>query len=149
MICIYKITNIKNGRVYIGSTENFHKRCAEHKSGIKNRSHDNKHIKNDSFEYTLDDFTFEVISEYHNIKTIWLRLLEKIWIDAMKYHFKLYNINHNTLGFGVTFGFSTRQERMEYRKIAKLEKWKSVEYAKELLAKDMAACIEQELEVPF
>jgi len=149
MVCIYKITNTRNGRVYIGSTANFAKRCSEHKSGIKNRTHENKHIKNDSYLYMLDDFVFEVISEYVGIKTIWLRLLEKIWIDAMKYHFNLYNINHNTLGFGVVYCFPTKQERFEYRKIAKLEKRKSVEYAKELLAKDMIACIEQDLVIPF
>jgi group I intron endonuclease len=81
-IKIYKIENIKNNRIYIGQTLDFKTRFREH----RNQCHENRHILNDSINYTIDDFKFDIlctcdnqndaddreiyyISEYHSYKT--------------------------------------------------------------------------------
>jgi len=43
---IYKITNLKNGKVYIGSSKNIKRRLIEHKSRLKNNKHINKYFQN-------------------------------------------------------------------------------------------------------
>lgn len=58
---IYKITCLKNGRVYIGQTgSTFYKRYSTHKSQLNHCKHSNKAMQSDYCLY-YDEFVFEVI----------------------------------------------------------------------------------------
>lgn len=43
---IYKILNIKNGKFYIGSSNNIKVRWSQHKTLLKNNKHENKYLQN-------------------------------------------------------------------------------------------------------
>jgi len=148
MICIYKITNLKNNKIYIGSTKDFDRRKSEHIQGITQNNHENKFIKSDSLIYGVNDFEFSVISSFEKIDYNWLRLIEQIWVDYLKYHVELYNINLNTLGFGVKYHFPNRKDKIEYRKIAKIEKQKANNFVLGILSYQKLASNEFEL-CPF
>lgn len=65
MIGIYKITNMINGKVYIGQSVNIKKRFAAHKSAAFNPK--NKHYNYPLYrairKYGIENFSFEVIEE--------------------------------------------------------------------------------------
>lgn len=42
---IYKITNLKNGKVYIGQSENIFIRKKQHFSALKHKTHNNKQMQ--------------------------------------------------------------------------------------------------------
>jgi len=58
---VYKITNLKNGRVYIGSTNNFEVRRAEHFGQLRTKKHSNFKLQLD-FEINGEDiFVIDVV----------------------------------------------------------------------------------------
>ena len=128
---IYSITNKFNGKVYIGSTINFEKRKSQHLAMLKKGRHGNVNINIDLNEFDYTAFRIDVLSTFDNIPTLWLRYLENSWIDYCSYHFNLYNVNHNTIGFGqIKHSFPTRNERLAFRKVKKVEMTKINEIVK-------------------
>ena len=75
---IYKITNIKNGKVYIGQTvQPFNKRLLEHKK--KMRSGANFPLYNAMRKYGIDAFSFEIIDAASNQEE--LDKKERLWVS--------------------------------------------------------------------
>jgi len=149
MICIYQIRNKVNGRLYIGSTTNFDCRSKEHWYGLINKNHPNKKIFFDLEKFDHSDFEITPISIFENIDTLWLRYLEGTWIDFLKYHWDLYNINLNTTGWGMqSHTFNSRKEKLEYRKVAKIEKNKANEYVMSKL-NSMEEIVDEQSSSPF
>jgi group I intron endonuclease len=63
-ICgVYKITNIINGKFYIGSSSNIQKRWTQHKANLNAKEHDNIHLQNAWNLYGSRNFKFEIIEE--------------------------------------------------------------------------------------
>lgn len=61
-IGVYKITNIKNNKVYIGSSCNsLYKRLSSHRELLRKDKHTNKHLQRAWNKYGEDKFTFDVI----------------------------------------------------------------------------------------
>jgi len=58
---IYKITNRKSGKVYVGSAVNLRKRFTEHRWSLRQNKHYNKHLQNSWNLYGEDSFVFEII----------------------------------------------------------------------------------------
>lgn len=62
---IYKITNLANGKFYIGSTmHKFVKRKSEHVTALQKGYHFNSHLQSAWNKYGEENFTFEVIQEF-------------------------------------------------------------------------------------
>lgn len=96
MTCgIYKITNIKNNKSYIGLSSNIQKRWKEHLSDA--HSCDDKSFNNplyqDIKEYGIDCFTFEILEE---CEQDFLSEKEKYYIE--KYNTYIPNGYNRTLG---------------------------------------------------
>jgi group I intron endonuclease len=122
MLAIYSIVNKENGSVYIGSTTNFERRKSEHLSMIKSGYHQNKKINLELKSFNPDSFSIEILSSFDSISVKWLRYLEATWIEYISNHFKVYNINYNTISFGrFSYSYDNRDEKLAFRKVRKLE----------------------------
>ena len=105
MTGIYKITNIINGKCYIGKSEsNIEKRLNEHKVG----RHSNEHLQRAIQKYGIENFTFEVLEECSK-ELCGER--ERFWISKYKSYDSQYGYN-KTYGdeyrYGVQFNEETR-----------------------------------------
>ena len=102
MIGVYKITNINNGKVYVGESINIEKRWDEHKEDLENNNHHNYKLQEDYNTYGEDNFKFEVLEEIdaNNLELIMqkclLIILENKYIKQFNSIDNGYNIE-NTL----------------------------------------------------
>lgn len=61
MAVIYQITNMVNGKYYIGSAESFARREWQHKYDLKRGAHKNPHLQASWNKYGAEAFVFEII----------------------------------------------------------------------------------------
>lgn len=95
-MCIYKITNIINSKVYIGQTINFKKRIYHHKYSAKNEdSKSHFPIYRAMNKYGIDNFKFEIIDTSNN--KVCLNKKEEFYID-------MYNSCNPDFGYNVQSG---------------------------------------------
>lgn len=62
MVGIYKIINIKNGKVYIGKSKNINGRFRQHKRQLKNNK-DSVHLQSAWNKYKEESFEFSILEE--------------------------------------------------------------------------------------
>lgn len=86
---IYKITNLINKKIYIGSAINFKSRKQNHFNKLKNNNHDNIYLQRAYNKYGKDNFKFEII-EFVELKENLIKR-EQFWIDYYSIN-NLYNI---------------------------------------------------------
>lgn len=60
---VYKITNIVNNKMYIGSSKNILQRWKNHIRELESNSHNNMFLQEDWNEYGKDNFLFEILEE--------------------------------------------------------------------------------------
>ena len=89
---IYKITNLINNKMYVGSAVNLKKRKSEHFHTLRNGSHHNYHLQRSFNKYGEENFEFSIL-EYMFDNSIILQR-EQYWIDFYRcYNAKIgYNI---------------------------------------------------------
>lgn len=58
---VYKITNVNNGKIYIGSAKKFSTRYSQHINSLRNNKHQNKHLQSSFNKHGENAFVFEVI----------------------------------------------------------------------------------------
>lgn len=85
-IGIYKITNLKNNKVYIGSSSRLRQRKHEHFKYLKNNKHCNTHLQKSYNKYGKEKFIFEIIEEVlfnEDSEILKINLLEReqYWLD--------------------------------------------------------------------
>ncbi|HKM01179.1 MAG TPA: GIY-YIG nuclease family protein [Sedimentibacter sp.] len=99
---IYKITNVKNNRVYIGESMNIQRRWKEHIDKLNCNQHANYLLQNDFNTFGLDDFKFEVLQYYKSdsvalTKTRLLMFEHKYIKKYEKDGYELYNLEYSLL----------------------------------------------------
>ena len=70
---VYSITNLDNGKVYIGSSKNIRERWWRHKHDLKLNQHPNRYLQRSYNKHGIDNFLFEIITycdenERHDIE---------------------------------------------------------------------------------
>lgn len=78
---IYSIRCKKNGRIYIGESENIEIRWCQHKTNLRYHTHHSKLLQEDYDKYGLDAFVWSVLCECKNIKE--RKSIEKNYINAL------------------------------------------------------------------
>lgn len=64
IICgVYKITNIKNNKIYIGSSKHILQRWKNHVRELNKKKHKNFYLQNDWIEYGENCFVFDILEE--------------------------------------------------------------------------------------
>lgn len=94
---VYKITNLVNGKKYIGSSINIYNRKHTHTTKLKNKKHPCKHLMFAYHKYGEDNFLFEVL-EYCNNYTE----REQYYLDTIKPEYNKRLVAQNNKGLEVS-----------------------------------------------
>lgn len=92
---VYKITNVINSKIYIGSALFLHKRKNQHFHLLRINSHHSKYLQNAVNKYGINNFKFEII-EY--CKKEELLNKEQYYIDNLKPSYNIRTVAHSQLG---------------------------------------------------
>lgn len=79
---IYKITNIINNKIYIGSAAYYDKRIGDHVSNLRKGKHHNKHLQFAWNKYNENNFVFEILEKVDCKEN--LRDREQYYIDLYR-----------------------------------------------------------------
>lgn len=90
---VYKIKNLENNNLYIGSSANVFNRCFTHQTKLEKRKHSNQHLENAYHKYGSDSFKFIVIEYCDNITET-----EQKYIDEIDPHYNKRSIAQNNTG---------------------------------------------------
>lgn len=103
--CIYKITNLLNNNIYIGSCYKVKQRRNQHFKGLTHNSHENRHLQNAYNKYGKENFKFEIIEELKfpfNYEKILIKEhlenREQFYIDILKPQYNIRKIAESNLG---------------------------------------------------
>jgi hypothetical protein len=78
---VYKITNMANGKFYIGSSKNLAERKRQHFNQLRNGTHINKHLQHAFDKYGERNFKFEVLEYVIDSRALLQR--EQFYIDSL------------------------------------------------------------------
>jgi group I intron endonuclease len=89
---IYTIINIKNNKVYVGSTiREFYERRNSHKNSLIKGTHVNSHLQRAFNKYGEDNFIFEILEE---CDIQYCRTQEQYWINML-------NVTNRNFGYNI------------------------------------------------
>jgi len=97
---IYKLTNLVNNKMYVGSAVNISKRFNEHRNNLRNNKYSNIKLQNAWNKYGEGAFEFEIIEIV--VDLCMLIDIEQKWIDRFDVSKRGYNLRPsagNMLGF--------------------------------------------------
>ena len=96
--CIYRIVNFRNGKVYIGQTQNSEDRYDQHFTTLKNNNHHSRKLQSAFNKHGDAAFFFEVIER--NIPRSQIDEREVYWIARYDSFRSGYNMTPGGLGGG-------------------------------------------------
>lgn len=99
MIGIYSIKNVKNNKIYIGSSNNIEKRIKDHFRNLKNNKHSNQYLQNAYNKYGNESFIFEILEVFEDINKYDLLKIESDYLNKVEFE-QLYNLTLITNGGG-------------------------------------------------
>jgi len=94
-IGIYKIRNLKNDKIYIGSSINLMKRQRDHFRSLNLKNHYNLKLQRSFNKHSKDNFIFEIILECNKED---LLKMEQYYIDTLKPLYNIRTIANSNLG---------------------------------------------------
>jgi len=131
---VYKIANIIDGKVYIGSAKTFNTRASNHVCALRKQKHPNKHLQASFDKYGEEAFVFEVVEVVSGGK-LDRTAREQYYLDKelkknnwqMTYNF----LKKATSKEGSCFSFTPEETR---KKLSKAHKrvWSNPEHRKKM-----------------
>jgi group I intron endonuclease len=112
---IYTITNLINGKYYVGYTKNFSNRKRSHFLKLKNNKHHNIYLQNAFNKYGEENFVFEVLEHYLDEGFV-LSSMEHWWCNMLQAHNKKYGYNDKPTNH-YNSGSLTEKAKNKLRKI--------------------------------
>lgn len=79
---VYKITNLINGKIYVGSAVNLYNRYRSYKRRVLKDAPRRMVVEKAMVKYGIENFSFEVIERLSGKETTLAR--EQVWIDALQ-----------------------------------------------------------------
>lgn len=79
---IYKIINLVNNKIYVGSTKDFNRRIKTHFRLLESNNHHSNKLQNSFNKYGIDSFETQIIEEIDDENKLIDR--EQYWIDTLK-----------------------------------------------------------------
>ena len=125
---VYKIVNLLNGRIYIGSAKCFKVRANQHFKSLQENKHQNKYLQNDFNKCGEENFVFEVIEVVEGEQKERL-LVEQKYID--QYFDKgnqCYNFKSKTEAESRSCSSKTPEETSRKRSESSKKMWEDPEY---------------------
>ena len=107
MYYLYKFTNLINGKIYYGMTNDVRQRFATHKSSAKSKETSNP-FHNALRKYGIDNFKFEVLEEFEDKDTCCKAEIDVINL-AKENNVVIYNLHPGGLG-GFSIFTKTEEE---------------------------------------
>jgi len=94
---IYRISNILDDKIYIGSAKDIHYRWRQHLNNLKGKKHHSINLQNWVNKYSINYLIFEIIELCKPIK-VELLALEQKYLDEYNPYFNTCKIAGNSLG---------------------------------------------------
>jgi len=94
---IYKIENIINGKLYVGSAKDFGQRWERHKKDLANNRHSSIKLQRSYNKYGPDNFRFSIIEKVEYKKDLFIER-EQYYIDSLDSKLNGYNIADASFG---------------------------------------------------
>lgn len=88
--CIYTITNILDGKIYVGYSSNYKHRIENHLSSLSLSKHTNEHLQRAVNKYGIENFQIEILEE---CEEKFLTALEHYWCNILNTHNDKYGYN--------------------------------------------------------
>lgn len=115
MACgIYRIRNLTNDKIYIGSSKDIKRRWAEHKNKLNKNTHANAHLQCSWNKYGEHVFLFEVVMECGENRLI--EAEQEFLKAAFLYPDACYNIAHKAQGGAGPHSLETKMKISKARK---------------------------------
>jgi len=115
---VYTITNLINGKMYVGSTiRDFELRKSHHSRCLKKNLHSNKHLQNAVNKYGIENFKFEILEECEkqfclSTEQYWITMLN---VCNRKYGYNILSITTPSANFK-----QSKETKLKLSQIAKL-----------------------------
>lgn len=97
---VYKIENVINRKVYVGSSSNLYERRRNHFNELKKGKHHNLHLQQSFQKYGIENFVFEVL-QYIEKDANKYKFREEL-IEIEQYWIDYYNASNKEFGYNIS-----------------------------------------------
>lgn len=141
---VYRIRNLINGCIYIGSSKNFYNRLKYHLSLLHKNKHTNPYLQNAWNKYGSESFVFEIISQTSQTSPKVRQIKEQLYINIFLKNnprSKLYNIATIVDSPNIVQTERVKQFKLNILEFCIDHNYKPSEESKDLIEKKLGKCL--------
>lgn len=124
---VYKITNLVDGKVYIGSAKKLSVRLTQHLKSLNNNKHQNKHLQSAFNLHGTDNFNYEVLEALEDSTKEYRFQIEQEYLDEYQDNWEAcYNFKRETIQKERSTFSNTPEETSKLLSAASQKMWDSL-----------------------